>query len=331
MSTSVPGTIRLCAPIFGAALAILLLPLAGCTQGAIEVVTVLPANRSIQASIDALPPGGGTVRIAPGIYRERLRIGGRGVRLVGTGTGPEDVVIVAGESAATTGSIYASTTVHVAGDDFRARNLTFANDWEADPSHGSSQAAALAISGDRAMLERVRVLGGQDTLYLTGPPGRLTRQVFRDCYIEGHVDFIFGNAATWFDGCQIHGIDHHTVMYTAHSRNAPGEQGGFVFNRSRFTAGTAPGGIYLGRPWRPYARVVLIDSQVDAAFAPGGWREWKPGMTDNSGTAIYAEYRTDYPRGRPERSRIRQLTGAEAAEWTQAAFFQGDTEWIDAP
>ncbi|WP_347304568.1 pectinesterase family protein (plasmid) [Croceibacterium sp. TMG7-5b_MA50] len=321
--------------MYRAALAVLLLPLAaaGCMAGHGPAATAAsrPVTRNLQAAIDALPAAGGTVRIAPGIYRERLRIGRDGVRLVGTGARPQDVVIVGGESAATTGSIYASTTVHVAGDDFRASNLTFANDWEANPAHGSSQAAALAISGDRAVLTGVRVLGGQDTLYLTGPPGRLTRQMFRDCYIEGHVDFVFGNAATWFDNCQIHGIDHHTVMYTAHSRNAPGEKGGFVFHRSRFTAGTAPGGIYLGRPWRPYARVVLIDSQVDAPFAPGGWREWKPGMTDNSASATYAEYRTTYTRGAPERSRIRQLTAEEAAQWTLPALFNGDIQWIDAP
>lgn len=324
MGYSVPRMIR---PV----LAGLLLVLAGCTSLAGDVQTVQPAGRTIQAAIDALPRDGGTVRIAPGTYREKLRIGGRGVRLVGTGDRPQDVVIVGGDSAATTGSIYASTTVHVAGDDFRASNLTFANDWEADPSHGSSQAAALAISGDRAVLDHVRVLGGQDTLYLTGPPGHLTRQVFRDCYIEGHVDFIFGNAVTLFDRCHIHGVDHHTVMYTAHSRNAPGEGGAFVFHRSRFTAGRAPGGIYLGRPWRPYARVILTDSQVDAPFAPGGWREWKPGMTDNSASATYAEYRTHYTQGAPERSRIRQLTAEEAAKWTPQALFKGDVEWIEAP
>jgi pectinesterase len=281
----------------------------------------------IQAAVDALPREGGTVLVAPGTYRGRVSIGKAHVRLVGQGTRPEDVVIVAGESAATQGSIYASATIHVAGDDFRAANLTFANDWDRDPAHGSSQAVALAVSGDRAAFERVRVLGGQDTLYLSHAPGAMTRQYFRDCYVEGHVDFIFGNAQSFFDGCRIHGVDHHTVMYTAHSRNTRDEGSGFVFSRCTFTAGRAPGGVYFGRPWRPYATMVLLDSRVEPPMAPGGWREWKPGLTRDGGTVTYAEHGTRYLHGPPPRSRMRALSDDEARQWTLEAFFKGDIAW----
>ena len=289
--------------------------------------TARGAYRSVQAAVDALPAAGGTIRIAPGTYRGKVDIRRPHVRLIGTGTDAAGVVIVAGESAATSGSIYASSTVHVSGDDFRARNLSFVNDWESDPAHGSSQAVALAVSGDRAVFDNVRVLGGQDTLYLAAAPGRTTRQLFRNCRIEGHVDFIFGNGRTFFDRCAIHGVDHNTVMYTAPSRNAPGERGGFVFNRCRFTAGRAPAGVYFGRPWRPYATMVLIDSRVETVMAPGGWREWKPGLTNDARTVTFAEYRTDYAPGAPPRSNMRTLSAEEAARYTLDAFFEGDTGW----
>ena len=142
--------------------------------------TVSPSGRSdfhdIQSAIDALPAGGGTIIIAPGTYRGRIHVEKAGVTIVGTGERPQDVVIVGDESAATSGSIYASATANISGDDFHAANLTFANDWEADPAHGASQAVALAVWGDRAVFRHVRVLGGQDTLYLTQPPGRTARK-----------------------------------------------------------------------------------------------------------------------------------------------------------
>jgi pectin methylesterase-like acyl-CoA thioesterase len=303
-------------------------------QAGVAHETVSPAGRGdfhdLQAAIDALPAQGGTIAIEPGTYRGQFYVGKPHVRIVGRGRRPEDVVLVAGSSAATSGSIYASATAYIAGDDFTASNLTFANDWDDDPSHGASQAVALAVSGDRAAFTHVRVLGGQDTLYLTQQPGRTARQYFGDCYVAGHVDFTFGNARTFFDRCEIYGVDHDKVLYTAQSRNAPDEKGGFVFHDCTFTAGRAPGGIYLGRPWRPYARVVLLGSRVEVSLAPGGWREWKPGLTHDGGTVTYAEYRTRYAHGAPPRSRIRELTNEEAAKWSLDAFFGGDTRWIEA-
>ncbi|WP_336969244.1 pectinesterase family protein [Sphingobium aromaticiconvertens] len=279
----------------------------------------------IQAAIDALPAKGGTVRIAPGAYRGQVRIGKPDVQLIGEGERPQEVRIVASESAATQGSIYASATVHVAGEGFRARNLSFVNDWESR-NRGSSQAAALAVSGDRALFEQVVVSGGQDSLYLARPPGRMTRQVFRNCRVEGHVDFIFGNAKAYFDRCTIHGLRHDKVMYTAQSRNHATDESGFVFHRCTFTA-DQPREIYLGRPWRPYARVILIDSQIVAPLSPGGWREWKPGLTNDAKTAMFAEYGTVHAAGPPQRSKIRQLTTAQAQAWTLDAFLGGDTGW----
>lgn len=289
-------------------------------------VVHVQAGDAIQDAIDALPDRGGEIRIAPGVYRGRLRIGKAGVRLIGEGQGPGDVRIVADASAATAGSLYASATVHVAGDDFRADNISFVNDWEAR-NRGSSQAIALAVSGDRALFDRVVVSGGQDSLYLARPiGGATTRQVFRDCRIEGHVDFIFGNAKTYFDRCVIHGIAHEKIIYTAPSANHGKDEGGFVFHDCTFTADRASE-VWLGRPWRPYARVILIDSRVMAPLSPGGWREWKPGLTHDAKTVDFAEHGTTYAAGPPQRSKLRQLGADDARKWTLDAFMGADSDW----
>jgi pectin methylesterase-like acyl-CoA thioesterase len=165
--------------------------------------------RDIQSAIDALPAQGGTILIAPGVYRQKVVVSTAGVRLQGSGGDPSDTVLVFGDSAATTGSTFKSYTVLVSGDDFHASNLTIQNDYWLNADHPPSQAVALNLTGDRAVLDRVRLLGHQDTLYANkGAGGRMARQYFSNCYIEGHVDFIFGNAKAFFHRCELHGLAH---------------------------------------------------------------------------------------------------------------------------
>jgi pectinesterase len=301
-----------------------------------ETVQVAPRGkgyRTVGAAIRALPASGGEVRIAPGTYREKLWIGKPNVHLVGTGARPEEVVLVYADSSITVGNTYKTPSVHVAGDGFRADNLTISNDWGSDPSRKNSQAVALALSGDRAVLTRVRILSTQDTLYLVKPEGKQARHVFRDCYVEGHVDFVFGNSNAYFERCQLHGVERSNIFYTAQSRNSPDEDSAFVFSDCRLTSFAAPDGVFLGRAWRPYARVIWLNTQMDAPIAPAGWREWYPDRSKTLDTAYYAEYRSRGPGASPATRdpRSHQLTDEEAAQWTLSAFFQGDTGWIDPP
>jgi len=302
--------------------------------GLAETVQVSPRGkgyRTVSAAIAALPESGGEVRIAPGTYREKLWIGKANVHLTGTGRKPEDVVLVYGDSSITVGNTYKTPSVYVAGDGFRADNLTIANDWSSDPSRKNSQAVALALSGDRAVLTRVRILSTQDTLYLVQPQGKRSRHVFRDCYVEGHVDFVFGNAKAYFERCHLHGVERSNIFFTAQSRNSPAEDSAFVFSDCRLTSFAAPDGVFLGRAWRPYARVIWLNTQMDAPIAPAGWREWYPDRSKTLETAYYAEYRSRgrgaSPAARDPRSH--QLTDAEAGQWTLTSFFKGDIEWID--
>jgi pectin methylesterase-like acyl-CoA thioesterase len=286
--------------------------------------------RTVQAAVDALPDSGGTIRIAPGRYREKLHIFKSGVHLRGTGKRPQDVVLVYGDSSKTAGGTFKSATLDASGDDFRLTNLTVQNDWGVDPANPPSQAVALALTGDRAVIDRVRLLGHQDTLYANrGRNKRPARQYFRDCYIEGHVDFIFGDANAYFNRCHLHGVAHESVMFTAQSRNAPDDDSAYVFNNCRITADPAAGEISLGRAWRPYARVLFLNTRMDAPIIMAGWREWTPGKTDTLSTAYYAEYRSTGPGASPStrEPRSHQLTAAQAREWTLPAFFKGDIAW----
>src|SRR5204863_79406 len=156
---------------------------------------------SVQDAVDSLVAGGGTIRIKPGTYREVVRIAKPHVRLIGLSDDPSRVLIVYGNSAYSSGSTFKSATVYISGDDFYGENLTFQNDYskKQGTQQQGSQALALSVNGDRAVFRNMRFLGAQDTLYAAGRscqsengPCVSARQYFENCYIEGHVDFIFG-------------------------------------------------------------------------------------------------------------------------------------------
>ncbi|WP_249791528.1 pectinesterase family protein [Bradyrhizobium sp. SRL28] len=167
-----------------------------------------------------------------------------------------------------------SATLNASGDDFRLDNLTIQNDHSQHRANPPPQAVALSITGDKDLIRRVRLLGAQDTLFANkGPNGRMSRQYFSDCYIEGHVDFIFGNAKAYFQHCELHGIANQVAIYTAQSKGSPDEDSAYVFDHCTLTADSAGHGIALGRAWRPYATVVLLSTKLDLPVIAEGWRE----------------------------------------------------------
>jgi pectinesterase len=283
---------------------------------------------SVQAAVNALPADGGTLELAAGEYREKLEIAKPNVRLIGKGKRPQDVVLVWSDGALTAGGTFKSASVNVSGDGFRARNLTIQNDYHLKDSR-PSQAVALAITADRAVLEKVRLLGAQDTLYAASKKTKPSRQYFKDCYIEGHVDFIFGDAKAFFDRCHIHGIAHETVMITAQSKNKPEQDSAYVFDRCRITADPGVGALYYGRAWRPYATVIFMRTRIDAKLHPEGWREWTPGKTETLNTATYAEYASTGQGASPStrEPRSRQLTAEQAKAWSRDTFLAGPDGW----
>ena len=287
------------------------------------------AYQSVQAAVEALPESGGTIEIDAGTYREKLVIAKPNVKFMGRGKHPQDVVLVWGDSNKSAGGTGKSASVWAAGDGFEAHNLTIQNDYHLNNPE-RSQAVALRLTADRAVLTRVRSLGAQDTLYAASKsPDSPSRQYFRDCYVEGHVDFIFGDAKAFFERCHIHGIANEIVMITAQSKVKPGQDSAYVFDRCRITADADVKELWLGRAWRPYATVVFMHTRIDAPLQPAGWREWTPGTTDTFKTATYREYKST-GQGASVSTRepsSKQLDHAGAAAWSRKKFLSGADGW----
>jgi polygalacturonase len=287
---------------------------------------------TVQSAIDAAPATGATIHIAPGTYRETVVIDKPNIRLIGGGSDPSATVIVNDKSASTSGGTMHSATVTVHGNHFFAANLTITNDWNRTHPQTAqgSQAVALAITADRAILTRVHLLGNQDTLYAGSPkckPGdpscTTARQFFSHCTIAGNVDFIFGNSKAYFQNCTLISTPHGEGMLTAQSKDAPQQDSAFVFNHCRLTAAPGVENVWLGRPWRPYATVVFLHTWMGPQIAPAGWREWHPGVTHSLSTAWFAEYHSTGPGANPSaRERYsHQLTRAQENRFTLAHFF----------
>jgi pectin methylesterase-like acyl-CoA thioesterase len=314
----------------------------GVSGAAAADVTVAPDGsgdfKTVQAAVDAAASSGAVIRIGPGTYREAIRVGKAHIQLRGTGADPRQVVLSYDLGAGTAGGTGKSASVLVEGDDFYAENLTIENTFSRGRplTFEGSQAVALRVRGDRAVFRKVRLLGYQDTLYADGKgcdseqgPCRPARQYFADCYIEGNVDFIFGDAAAFFERCEIHALAHPTVMLTAQSKRYEGERSGYVFDHCRLTAEPGASKVYLGRPWRSHASVVFLNTQMGPEIVPAGWLEWRHDGRDSLPTAFYAEYNSSGPGANPQARdpHSKQLSAAEAARFSVKEWLGGDDGW----
>ncbi|MBB2806358.1 pectinesterase family protein [Xanthomonas sp. NCPPB 2865] len=266
--------------------------------------------RTVQAAIDAAVQGGkrAQINIGAGTYQELIVVPSNAPALKLTGAGATQTVITYDNYASrinpATGTEYGtsgSSSVIIAGNDFTAEQLSFGN--HAGPV---GQAVAVRVDGDRAAFRNVRFLGYQDTLYLRG--AKLS--YFLDCYVEGTVDFVFGAGTALFENVQLHSLgDGYLTAASTPQESARG----FVFRNARVTAASGVTRVFLGRPWRPYASVSFIGSQLGAHILPEGWNNW--GNTANEATARYSEYQSSGAGANPSR-RVkwsRQLTAAQAA------------------
>ncbi|MBV8830837.1 MAG: pectin esterase, partial [Acidobacteriaceae bacterium] len=261
------------------------------------------------------PQGRLIIQIRPGTYHERVKIPPDRPRLTLLGTDPSNTIITFNAGAKDVGGTFFSSTVEVEAPEFEAANITFEN------SYGTgTQAVAITTHSDRALFQHCRFIGWQDTLYAaTG------RQYFRDCYIEGHVDFIFGNAAAVFENCEIHSRGAGYV--TAQSRLIPDGPTGYVFIHCKLTGENIGAKVFLGRPWRDYSRVVFIDCFLGPHIRPEGWSDWN--NIGRSKTAWYGEYNSTGPGAQPS-GRVKwahQLTEAEAAQFKPDVFLRGNDNW----
>jgi polygalacturonase len=297
---------------------------------------------SVQRALDVAPAtGGAVISVAPGSYRELLTIDKPNIVLRSANLDAGKTVIVYDNSSGSTGSTFNSATVRVTGAGFRAENITFANDFNRTHPQlpKGSQALALMVAGDRAVFRNVRLLGNQDTLYAgssdCSPPGHdaatctPTRQYFEGCYVEGNVDFIFGNSLAVFERCEIRSTAHQIGYITAHGKQDEEEQSLFVFDHCKLTAEPGVTHVWLGRPWRSMASVVFLNTEMGAHIESAGWREWHPGETDYMSSVMYAEFNSTGPGAHPnERDpHTKKLTASEAAAYDARKVLRGKDGW----
>lgn len=307
-----------------------------------STVTVAPDGSadftSVQQAIDQLPDDGGAVQVKPGVYREVVEVAKPHVRLIGNPADPAKVVIAYDKSAGTAGGTFNSYTAAVLADDFLADGITFENDFSKRNPNAKqgTQAVALAVRGDRAVFRHVRIIGAQDSLFSAAKhcgsdsgPCVAARHYFEDCYIEGHVDFIFGDSKAYFRNCEIHAISYPTVYLTAQSKRYREQDSGYVFDSCRVTAADDVKELYLGRPWRRYSTVVFLNSELPAKLAAAAWHEWHTGETHALETAFYAEYQSRGPGANPAARdpRSHQLSASEADKFSLDGFLRATDGW----
>ena len=211
---------------------------------------------------------------------------------------------------------FATYTLKIEGNDITLKNITVENN---APRLG--QAVALHTEGDRLVFINCRFLGNQDTVY-TGVEN--TRLYFKDCYIEGTTDFIFGPSVAWFENCD---IKNKVNSYVTAASTPAGQKYGYIFNNCRIFCDEGVEKCYLGRPWRPYAYTLFMNCELGGHIRPEGWHNW--GKKSNEETARYLEY-NNRGAGADNSKRCawsKQLTKKDAQKITPAEVFSLNTEW----
>lgn len=282
--------------------------------------------RSIQAAVNAaksFPDEDIHIYVEAGIYEEKIVVWEWNTRLSVIGAGRDKTIIRWNDHFEKMqlgrNSTFHTASLRVEANDFYASDLSVEN--SAGPV---GQAIALSVNADRAQFERVAVRGHQDSLYVTGENNRI---LFRDCYIEGSVDFIFGGALAVFNRCQVHSKGGSFI--TAASTHE-GQAAGLVFLHSRLTAEAGVHEVYLGRPWRVHAQTVFINCAMGAHILPAGWHDWNKVQAHE--TSFFAEFQSSGPGASPEDrvSWSRQLNTHEAEKFLPETLLArpGEPAWF---
>lgn len=284
---------------------------------------------TVQAAVDAAPENSASrvvIHIRPGTYKERIHVPKNKPMLTFRGDDAETTVLTFdlsankpfGDSTTPVGTSGSYSTL-IDDDDFLAENVTFQN-----TAGDVGQAVALRTTGRRQAFRHCRIIGWQDTLYV-----HEGTQYFRDCHIEGRVDFIFGKSTAVFERCTIQSKNGGFVTAAATPKERPF---GFVFLDCKLT-GEGDAKTFLGRPWRDDAAVAYVRCELGAHIRPEGWDNWRNPAREK--TARFAEYHCTGP-GADRSHRVawsRELTDEQAAACTVKNVFAsaGEANWDPTP
>ena len=307
-------------------------------------------EKSFPAEISDLEPV--IIHIGEGTYREKLVVTRPNVTFLGAGR--DKTILVYGHGAfeimpeGDKRGTFRTASVRIDTNDFTAKHLTFQND--AGYGHTVGQALALYVDGDRNYFEDCALLGSQDTLFTAplplkeaqpggfkGPgehkPRTMGRHYYKNCFIRGDVDFIFGSGIAYFEGCTIfsqlpgdrkppESPDDEVIYGYVTAASTPKEEPyGYVFKDCKLISDCPPHSVYLGRPWREWAKTVFLNCELGEHIHPLGWNDWKK----PHGHFYYGEYQSYGPGASPKTRAdfSHQLTDEEAKEYTVEKVLKG--------
>ncbi len=284
------------------------------TDGSAQFTTVQSAIMSVPSGSRENPV---VIHVAPGTYQELIYIQRekRFFKLVGQNA--TNTILSFNLYAGITNAegkpigTFKTPSTTIDADDFSAENITFEN--SAGPV---GQALAIRVDGDRAMFRNCRFLGWQDTILINRG-----RQYFENCYICGHVDFIFGAATAWFEKCEIHSLRDGYLTAASTPQDVPF---GYVFSNCKITG--EPGvKSFLGRPWRQFGSTTFLNCELSDVVKPAGWNDW--GKSHD--TIRYAEFNSTGAGANPT-NRVdwaKQLSKADAQKITVEKVLGGADGW----
>ncbi|CAO2819859.1 unnamed protein product [Amaranthus hypochondriacus] len=287
---------------------------------------------SVQAAVDAVPENNMVnviIHIRPGIYKEKVVVAATKPYITFEGAGRKVTVIEWHDRACDPGPngeqlrTYRTASVTVFADLFSARNISFKNTAPAPlPGMQGWQAAALRISGDKALFSGCGFYGHQDTLC-----DDAGRHYFKDCYIEGSIDFIFGNGRSMYKDCKIHSTAKRFGSIAAQYRQRKEEKTGFAFVNCKVT-GNGP--IYVGRAMGQYSRIIYSYTYFEdiVAHAHSGWDD-RDHINAKNKTAFFGTYKCWGPGADAVSGSLARELDYDTAHPFLAKSFVNGRHWIE--
>ncbi len=194
----------------------------------------------------------------------------------------------------------------------------------------TERAAAIVVQADQVEFNDCAFYSSQDTVYGTNSGMRM---YFKNCFIEGQTDYIFGDGSAVFDACELswkgYSKDSTGGYITAHRPGSDSDKG-YLFRNCIVSANdklTVTTG-YFGRPWGENARAVFLNTRLQSGdlIHAGGWSPWSGKDTDIPllTKAYYKEYNTTLMDGGAvdiSGRRVDLMTQAEAETVKVADYF----------
>ncbi len=291
-------------------------------------LTVSPDDRgdfcTVQGAIDFVPVNNTqrvVISVRPGVYNEIVYVRSSKPFITVDGGDRDRTVIQYPNNNNFNGAVSGNfrTMFGVDAPDFILTNITLHN----TTPHGGSQAEAFRGNNQRILLNHVNLISFQDTLLLQG------RGFVNDSYIEGDVDFMWGGGTVFFQNCELKAVTSNG--YYTQIRNGQGVNGDVFVNCRLTRADDSITGSYLARidpTVFPYSQVVYINTAMGPHIRPVGWllnnapdapdvQFWEYHSTDLDGAPLDVSQRAPFSR---------QLSDAEAAQWSDPAFVLGG--WV---